>query len=66
MVSLVILRKNVERGKGSEDTSSIENKSSTKEVGDVYLDSIGTQSERDFWLIDSCASFYDSPQGVVL
>ena len=40
--------KSVERGKGSEDTSSIENKFSTEEGGDVYLASIGTPSERDF------------------
>ena len=35
--------KSVERGKGSEDTSYTEKKSSIEE-GDVYLDSIGTQS----------------------
>ena len=40
--------KSVESGKGSEDTSSIENKSSTKEGGDVYLASTGTQLEHDF------------------
>ena len=30
--------KSVEKGKGSEDTSSMEKKSSTEEGGDVYLD----------------------------
>ena len=46
MVSLVILRRTVnktlEKGKGSEDTSSIEKKSSIEEGGYVYLASIGT------------------------
>ena len=43
--------KTVEKGKGLEDTLSIEKKSSTEEGGDVYLDSIGTNSESDVWLI---------------
>ena len=34
--------KSVERGKGSTDNSSIENKSSLNEGGDVYLDSTST------------------------
>ena len=49
--------KSVERGKGLEDNSSTEKKSSTEEGGDVYLDSTSTQSEHDFRLIDSGASF---------
>ena len=40
--------KSVERGKGLEDTSSTEKKSSTKEGGDVYLASTGTLSEHHF------------------
>ena len=40
---------------------STENKSSIEEVGDVYLDSTGTQLERDFWLIHSGASFHMTP-----
>ena len=62
MVSLVILgfekcgSKSVERGKGSEDTSSIEKNPST-EGGDVYLYSTSTQSESDVWLIDSGSFF---------
>ena len=40
---------------------SIEKKSSIEEGGDVYLDSIGTHSESDFWLIDSRASFHMTP-----
>ena len=35
--------------------------SSTEEGGDVYLSSTSTQSERDFWLIDSGASFHMTP-----
>ena len=53
--------KSVERGKGLEDTSSTEKKSSTEEGGDVYFASTSTQSERDFWLIDSSASFHMTP-----
>ena len=53
--------KSVERGKGSEDTLSKENKSCTEEGGDVYLASRGTQSEHDFWLIDLGASFHITP-----
>ena len=47
--------KSVERGKGLEDTSS------TEEGGDVYLASIGTQLEHDFWLIDSGVYFHMTP-----
>ena len=50
--------KTIEKGKGSKDNSSIENKSSTEEGENVHLDSTGTQSESDFWLIDSGASFH--------
>ena len=53
--------KSVKRGKGPKDNSSIEKKSSTEEGGDVYLASTSTQSERDFWLIDSGASFHMTP-----
>ena len=50
--------KSIERGKGPEDTSSTEKKSSSEEGGYVYLASTSTQSERDFRLIDSGASFH--------
>ena len=53
--------KSVERGKGPEDTSSTEKKPSSEEGGDVYLASTSTQPERDFWLIDSGASFHMTP-----
>ena len=53
--------KSVERGKGPEDTSSKEKKPSSEEGGDVHLASTSTQSERDFWLIDSGASFHMTP-----
>ena len=55
--------KTVEKGKGSQDTSSIKKKSSTEEGEYVYLASTGTQSESDFWLIDSVASFHMTPHG---
>ena len=53
--------KSIERGKGPEDTSSIEKKSSTEEGRDVYLASTSTQSESDVWLIDLGASFHMNP-----
>ena len=53
--------KSIERGKGPEDTSSIEKKPSSEEGGDVYLASTSTQLEHDFWLIDSGASFHMTP-----
>ena len=40
---------------------STKKKSSTEEGGDVYLASTSTQLERDFWLIDSGASFHMTP-----
>ena len=53
--------KSVERGKGLEDTSSIERKFSIEEGEDVYLDSTSTQSQSGVWLVDSCASFHLTP-----
>ena len=53
--------KTVEKGKGSQDTSSIKKKSSTEEGGYVYFASAMTHSESDFWLIDSGASFHMTP-----
>ena len=53
--------KRVEKGKGLEHTSSIDNKSSIEDGRDVYLDSTSTQSENDAWLIDSGDSFYMTP-----
>ena len=54
--------KSVEKRKGPEDNLSIEKKSSTKEGGDVYLDSTSTQLESDFWLIDSSSFSHMTPQ----
>jgi hypothetical protein len=44
--------KKVDKPKGSDRTSSIEEKKSTEEGGDFYLESIGTHADRDVWLID--------------
>jgi hypothetical protein len=51
----------VDKQKGSDNTSSIEEKTSTKEGGDVYMASIGTHADRGVWLIDSSASYHMTP-----
>jgi hypothetical protein len=53
--------KKVEKPKGSDSTSSTEEKTSTEEGGDVYLASTGTHADRDVWLIDSGASYHMTP-----
>jgi hypothetical protein len=53
--------KKVDKPKGSDSTSSTEAKTSTKEGGDVYLESIGTHVDCDVWLIDSSVSYHMTP-----
>jgi hypothetical protein len=53
--------KKVEKPKGSDSTSSTEEKTSTEEGGDVYLASTGIHADRDVWLIDSGASYHMTP-----
>jgi hypothetical protein len=53
--------KKVEKPKGSDSTSSTEVKTSTKEEGDVYLESTNTHVDCDVWLIDSGASYHMNP-----
>jgi hypothetical protein len=53
--------KKVEKPKGSDSTSSTEEKTSTKEGGDVYLESTSTHADHDVWLIDSGASYHMTP-----
>ena len=53
--------KKFDKPKGSDSTSSIEVKTSTKEGGDVYLASTSTHVDRDVWLIESGASYHMTP-----
>jgi hypothetical protein len=53
--------KKVEKPKGLDSTSSIEEKTSTKEGGDVYLASTSTHADYDVWLIDLGASYHMTP-----
>jgi hypothetical protein len=53
--------KKVDKEKEFDDASSIEEKTSTKEGGDVYLSYTRTHAERDVWLIKSGASFHMNP-----
>jgi hypothetical protein len=53
--------KKVEKPKGFDSTSSTEEKTSTKEGGDVYLASTGTHVDHDVWLIDLGASYHMTP-----
>jgi hypothetical protein len=53
--------KKVEKPKGSDSTSSTEEKTSTKEGGDVYLESTSTHVDYDVWLIDLGASYHMNP-----
>jgi hypothetical protein len=50
--------KKVDQPKGSDSTSSIEEKTSIEEGGDVYLASTGTHADCDVWLIDLGASYH--------
>jgi hypothetical protein len=47
--------KKVEKPKGSDSTSSTEEKTSTEEGGDVYLESTSTHADLDVCLIESGA-----------
>jgi hypothetical protein len=53
--------KKVDKPKGSDSNSSTEEKTSTKEGGDVYLASTATHADHDVWLIDSGASYHMTP-----
>ena len=53
--------KNFKKEKGSVDNHSIEEKTSSEEGGDVYLDSMGNHLEHDIWLIDSGVSCHMTP-----
>jgi hypothetical protein len=53
--------KKVEKPKGSDSTSSTEEKTSTEEGGDVYLASTSTHADHDVCLIDSGASYHMTP-----
>jgi hypothetical protein len=55
------MSKKVEKPKGSDSTSSIEEKTSTEEGGDVYLASTSTHAYHDVWLINSGASYHMTP-----
>jgi hypothetical protein len=48
----------VEKPKAYDSTSSTEEKTSTEERGDVYLEYTSTHADRDVWLIDSGASYH--------
>ena len=51
-----------EKGKGSDDSPSAEEKMTSDEGGDVYLDSSSnTHVDHEAWLIDSSASFHFTP-----
>jgi hypothetical protein len=51
----------VDKPKGSDNASSTEVKTSTKEGGDVYLSSTCTHADRGVWLIDSGVSYHMTP-----
>lgn len=50
-----------DKGKSPNATTSIEMKTSSDEVGDVYLESLSTHSCHDAWLINFGASFHMTP-----
>jgi len=51
-----------EKGKGSDDAPSVEEKTTSDEGGDVYLvSSSSTHVDHDAWLINSSASFHFTP-----
>jgi hypothetical protein len=54
-------RSKVEKNKGSEESSSIEEKTSKEEGGDVYLASSRTHEDHEAWLVYSGASFHMTP-----
>jgi len=54
-----------DKGKGSDDSPSIEVKTTSNEGGDVYLASSSTHVDHEAWLIDSCvkdSGHHISPQ----
>jgi hypothetical protein len=53
--------KKVEKPKGSDSTSSTEEKTSIEEGVDVNITSTSTHADRDAWLIDSSASYHMTP-----
>jgi hypothetical protein len=53
--------KTVERGKGSKDAPSTEEKTSKEEGGDVYLASSRTHVDHEAWMVDSNTSFHMTP-----
>jgi len=50
-----------DKGKGSDDAPSIEEKTTSDEGGDVYLASSSTHVDHESWLIDLSASFHFTP-----
>jgi hypothetical protein len=54
-------RSKFEKKKGSEESPSIEEKTSKEEGGDVYLASSSTHADHEAWLVDSGASFHMTP-----
>ena len=50
-----------DKQKGSDDSPSIEVKTTSDEGGDVYLASSSTYADHEAWLIDSSASFHFTP-----
>ena len=54
--------KSIERGKGFEDAPSIEEKTSLKVGGDVYLASSSTHANHETWLVDLGTTFHMNPQ----
>jgi hypothetical protein len=55
------MSKKVDKAKGFDDVSSTEDKISTEEGGDVYLESTGAHANHDVWLINSGESFHMTP-----
>eukprot|EP00253_Pinus_taeda_P006476 PITA_06476 len=53
--------KDLDKGKGSNDAPSTEEKTTSDEGGDVYLASSSTHVDHEAWLIDSGASFRFTP-----
>jgi hypothetical protein len=53
--------KKVDKPNGSDSTSSPKVKTSTKEGGDVYMESTGTLADRDVWLVDLGAPYHMTP-----
>jgi len=49
------------KGKGSDDSPSAEEKTTSDEGGDVYIASSGTHVNHEAWMLDSGASFHFTP-----